>query len=202
MCDAYLEYIVCLCLCWFFFKTSAVKHNVLYCWHAVHNVFINITFPPSGMKSTLNKLFMGDASRFIPERFQELCTSSCCTTRNDDTQVYKSEEIQTTYKPFSMTLSYLQVPRCIFFFMRFSFLACVNTAVSLEYISFLNICLIWSYRTNSEQLQSPTVKYKLCPSQQALCESTFCTIRRLQYSTQTSISSCNICTVCQACWAL
>lgn len=137
MCDAYLEYIVCLCLCWFFFKTSAVKHNVLYCWHAVHNVFINITFPPSGMKSTLNKLFMGDASRFIPERFQELCTSSCCTTRNDDTQVYKSEEIQTTYKPFSMTLSYLQVPRCIFFFHAF-LISCMCKHCSVFRIHFFS----------------------------------------------------------------
>lgn len=151
--------------------------------------FINITFPPSGMKSTLKKLFMGDASRFIPERFQELCTSSCCTTRNDNTQEYKSEEIQTTsleyYKPFNMTLSYLQVPRCNFFFspMRFSFLACVNTAVSLEN-TFLLSQSVWFEVTvpHSEQSQSPTVKYKLRPSQQALCESTFCTIPHLQYS--------------------
>lgn len=77
--------------------------------------------------------------------------------------------------------------------MRFSFLACVNTAVSLEYISFINICLIWSYRTNSEQSQSPTVKYKLCPSQQALWESTFCTIRRFQYSNL--IMQHTVCTV-------
>ena len=46
---------------------------------------------------------------------------------NDNTPLYKSEQIQTTspvyYKQFSMSLSYLQVPICIFL-MRFFSPAC------------------------------------------------------------------------------
>lgn len=128
-----------------------------FCCPAVHYGFINTNLPPSVMKSTLEKILLGQLlyPRMISRALDLLCTSSHHTTDNDGTQ---SQEIQPTSLPAvqdSTELPFLFFPSQMLLFIFIVFFYPTSELLQIKLLSDLK--LVYLQRTAA----SPTVKCKL-----------------------------------------